>query len=338
MSKSRTIAGVGFGTALGVLLGFYVLAPNVEGGPSGDSSNVKRELVTAESDRDAARLDADASDDVLASLAERAVAGQLKGQRVAVISFSDANRDTVNKVTGLVKSAGGEVAGQLNLTPDILTADKGDKLKSLAANSLPAGAQLNEHVLSPGMHTGQVLGAAVTSDLRTAGKSGDEKSTGKKSKTKQSGKPANESDRSVVLGALKKEGVLESKETAADGISGGSEGADLAIILTGPSDQEAGQAGQEDGNYAAQFIADFAAGVRTQMKGAVLAGNDGAAQKDAAIGIVRGKRDYAEEVSTVDNAQRVAGRISVIRAAKEQADGEAGHYGSASNAKAATVD
>ena len=52
---------------------------------------------------------------------------------------------------------------------------------------------------------------------------------------------------------------------------------------------------------------------------------------------MRNERAYAEKLSTVDNVQRSAGRITVVRALKEQADGDAGHYGAATNAKAATV-
>ena len=40
----------------------------------------------------------------------------------------------------------------------------------------------------------------------------------------------------------------------------------------------------------------------------------------------------------MDNVDTEAGRITVVRALKQQAEGEAGHYGAANNAAAATVE
>ena len=48
--------------------------------------------------------------------------------------------------------------------------------------------------------------------------------------------------------------------------------------------------------------------------------------------------DATENVSTVDNVTTVAGRITVVRAVAGQLDGDAGAYGSASNAAAPTVE
>ena len=171
MSKSGTIAGLGFGIALGVLGGVYVLAPNVPGAGGGAGTSAQ-ELTAAREDADAADRDAQASDDVVAGLAAKAVAGELEGKKVALISFPDADRETVDRLRWLVDKAGAEVA-PLPVTEEMLNPEKGDKLKSVAANSLPAGAQLSEEVLSPGMHTGQLLGAALSSKLPKIEKSAE---------------------------------------------------------------------------------------------------------------------------------------------------------------------
>ena len=334
MSKSGTIAGLGFGIALGVLGGVYVLAPNVPGAGGGAGTSAQ-ELTAAREDADAADRDAQASDDVVAGLAAKAVAGELEGKKVALISFPDADRETVDRLRWLVDKAGAEVA-PLPVTEEILNPEKGDKLKSVAANSLPAGAQLSEEVLSPGMHTGQLLGAALSSKLPKIEKSaegeqnrdrgeGREEDRGNRREGNSGGGTASASDRAVVFGALEKNGVLKKPADLGD------EGLDLALIVTNK-----GVTADESG-YGAQFIADFAAGMDSQMPGAVLVGESGSADKKAALGIVRNERAYVEKLSTVDNVQRSAGRITVVRALKEQADGDAGHYGAATNAKAATV-
>ncbi|AGE36667.1 copper transporter [Corynebacterium urealyticum] len=330
MSKSGTIAGLGFGIALGVLGGVYVLAPNVPGAAGGAGTSAQ-ELTAAREDADAADRDAQASDDVVAGLAAKAVAGELEGKTVALISFPDADRETVDRLRWLVDKAGAEVT-PLPVTEEMLNPEKGDKLKSVAANSLPAGAQLSEEVLSPGMHTGQLLGAALSSTLPKAEKSAEgeqnrDRGEGREgaSEGNRGGGTASASDRAVVFGALEKNGVLKKPADLGD------EGVDLALIVTNK-----GVTADESG-YGAQFIADFAAGLDSQMPGAVLVGESGSADKKAALGIVRNERAYAEKLSTVDNVQRSAGRITAVRALKEQAGGDAGHYGAATNAKAATV-
>lgn len=330
MSKSGTIAGLGFGIALGVLGGVYVLAPNVPGAGGGAGTSAQ-ELTAAREDADAADRDAQASDDVVAGLAAKAVAGELEGKKVALISFPDADRETVDRLRWLVDKAGAEVA-PLPVTEGMLNPEKGDKLKSVAANSLPAGAQLSEEVLSPGMHTGQLLGAALSSKLPkiekpAEGEQNRDRGEGREDAREgnHGGGTASASDRAVVFGALEKNEVLKKPTDLGD------EGVDLALIVTNK-----GVTADESG-YGAQFIADFAAGVDSQVPGAVLVGESGSGDKKAALGIVRNERAYAEKLSTVDNVQRSAGRITAVRALKEQAGGDAGHYGAATNAKAATV-
>ena len=330
MSKSGTIAGLGFGIALGVLGGVYVLAPNVPGAGGGAGTSAQ-ELTAAREDADAADRDAQASDDVVAGLAAKAVAGELEGKKVALISLPDTDRETVDRLRWLVDKAGAEVA-PLPVTEEMLNPEKGDKLKSVAANSLPAGAQLSEEVLSPGMHTGQLLGAALSSKLPKIEKSAEGEQNRDRGEGREDAREGNHgggtasaSDRAVVFGALEKNEVLKKPTDLGD------EGVDLALIVTNK-----GVTADESG-YGAQFIADFAAGVDSQVPGAVLVGESGSGDKKAALGIVRNERAYAEKLSTVDNVQRSAGRITAVRALKEQAGGDAGHYGAATNAKAATV-
>ena len=330
MSKSGTIAGLGFGIALGVLGGVYVLAPNVPGAGGGAGTSAQ-ELTAAREDADAADRDAQASDDVVAGLAAKAVAGELEGKKVALIPFPEADDATVKRLSWLVDKAGAEVA-PLPVTEEMLNPEKGDKLKSVAANSLPAGAQLSEEVLSPGMHTGQLLGAALSSKLPKIEKSAEGEQNRDRGEGREDAREGNHgggtasaSDRAVVFGALEKNEVLKKPTDLGD------EGVDLALIVTNK-----GVTADESG-YGAQFIADFAAGVDSQVPGAVLVGESGSGDKKAALGIVRNERAYAEKLSTVDNVQRSAGRITAVRALKEQAGGDAGHYGAATNAKAATV-
>lgn len=304
MSKAKVIAGLGFGIAIGTAFGFYGLTPNVEGGPSGSSAEVQTQLTEVKKQRDEAEGQAKAADNVLTSVADVAVRNRLDGASVAVFVTSDAEPKAVDSVRSLIKDAGGTVTGTAKLTDKMLNPDSGDNLKSIAANSLPSGAKLSEKNLNPGMHTGQVLGAAL--------QDGD--------------KAASESDRAVVLGALTKDGYLQEEGDAPAP-------ADLAVVITGNSSGDAG-----NGNYSTQFLADFAAGLDSRMGGVVLAGQQGSAEPQGALGMVRVSGEYKEEVSTVDNVDSEAGRITVIRALQQQKDKKAGHYGAAANASAPGID
>lgn len=301
MSKSsagKVIASIGLGVALGTALGFYALAPNVPGGPAGGGAGMQRQLNEESDARQAAEQESAATDDVLAGMSSDAVRDELKGQSVVLFATPDANSDTLSDTRKLVQRAGANVTGVMKLTDKMLQQDSGDEVKSIAANSLPAGAQLSEDNLNPGMHSGELLGASLAKK-----------------------EDPSESDRSVALGALEQAGFIEYEGEPA-GL------ADLALVIG---------AGETD-NYVASFLTDFSFGLDKNFEGAVFAGTNESAEDKGTIGRIRENREYTEKLTTVDNVDSTAGRITVVRALKQQADGEAGHYGSASNAAASTVE
>lgn len=304
MGAGKTTGVVALGVAVGTALGFYVLAPNVEGGPAAADSETRAEL-SAESDRaDLATAEGDASDEVLSGLAADAVGDDLADRSVLVLATADAEDEAVDDVRSLIGEAGGEDAGTLRLDASFTSPDSGDELKSLAAGSLPAGASLSEDRMDPGYHVGELLG-------QTLGSGRD---------------AASESDRAVVLGALGNAGFFSDGQ---DDLAP----ADAVVVVTGGASE-----GDGDGNYSTRFVADMATALDATTGGTVLAGENGSAARDGAVGLVRADSDATENVSTVDNVNTTAGRITVVRALAGQLDGDAGAYGSASNAASATVE
>jgi hypothetical protein len=302
--KATGLAAVGI--AAGTLLGFYVLAPNVEGGPTGVDSTAEAELDEATQRADTAEASAGASDGMLDSIAPDVVGDALKGKKIALMTTADADEAAVDGVRDLVNAAGGEDAGTLSFDASFTAPDSGDELKSIAAASLPSGGSLSEDKLDPGYHAGELLGQAVGAGNGPGG-------------------GASESDRAVVFGALENAGFLgDSSEGVGD--------ADAVVLVTGDAAE-----GDGDGNYSTRFVADMASALDATTGGAVLAGGQGSAEKNGAIGLLRDDREANEQVSSVDNVTDVAGRITTVRALAEQLAGEAGAYGAASNAAAATV-
>lgn len=332
MSGPKVLGGVAVGVALGTALGFYVLAPNVEGGPAGVDSGVQEQLDDTRGQLDAASAGLDADDGVLDSLAPAAVRDALKGRSVLVVTTPDADAGTVTAQQGLLRAAGAEDAGTVRLSASAVAQDGADAVKSLAASALPSGTRLSEDRRDPGFHLGQVLGAALRSGGAAAGEDADTPDGSDNSDNPDAPAPAEEAgadagaareaspaDRDLVLGSLDKGGFL-------DGGIPELTSADVVLVVVGDAT-----------GYAGTFAADLAAGLDATTGGAVLAGDWGAARDGGALAVLRGNRADTETVSSVDNADRSAGRITVVRALAAQLDGKVGSYGAAESAVAPTL-
>ncbi|MDO5511577.1 copper transporter [Corynebacterium sp.] len=290
------IGGIGFGVAAGVALGALVIAPNM---PDGVEAPVREDSATAER-ADIAEAQAASADSVVADLAAAAVSETLTDRPVLVFRTADAEEEDVAGVQALLADAGAIDAGTISLGEQFLSAGGADQLKSIVANTLPAGAQLSEDRLDPGLHAGEALGSALLLDPE----SGEEQ--------------ASSEERGLLLRALRDAEFLDYED-------GTILPAQVAVIVTGDSD---GSAGIE-----AHTLADFAAALDERGNGAVLAGRIHTAADTGAVGLVR-----AEEtgVSTVDSVDRAVGRMATVLAVREQLEGEAGAYGSAESAEAAS--
>ncbi len=204
-------------------------------------------------------------------------------------------------VEKLLADAGAVKAGTITLAEKFLTAEGADQLKSIVANTLPAGTQLSEDRLDPGLHAGEALGSA----LMLAPDSGDEQ--------------ASSEERGLLLRALRDAGFLDYED-------GTILPAQVAVVITGGTDGNQG--------IAARTLADFVGALASRGNGAVLAGRIHTAADTGAIGLVRATADNG--VSTVDSVDRAVGRMATVLAVREQLAGENGSYGSAESAEAAS--
>ncbi|HEX2297139.1 MAG TPA: copper transporter, partial [Pseudonocardiaceae bacterium] len=107
--------------------------------------------------------------------------------------------------------------------------------------------------------------------------------------------------------------------------------AQLAVVLTGGAPDGDSPAGGAD---RAGVVARFASQLDRSGAGAVLAGRAGSADGDGPVGVVRADTASAALLSTVDDLGTSAGRVVTVLALAEQAQGRAGHYGTADNAQA----
>lgn len=304
-------SGLTWGLAGGIALGALVLAPAMA--PIADNSFNNIEARSSEGagrNADAAEREVSSADALLAQTSTQIVAGTLTDRPYLVVRTPDANEDDVATTSWLAEMAGGTKAGQITLTDKFLSHDAADELRSIIANTLPAGAQLSVDNQAPGIHAGESLGAALMFSPLT-------------------GAPlATVEDRTVVLQALREAGFIEYEDgtiTPAQGI----------IVVTGGavSEDDAGKASEAD-VFASTVLADFARGLDSRGDAVVLAGRQGAAAKDGSIAQIRDDQEAAKQVSTVDSLDTEAGRISTVLALAEQIGGGSGSYGSAGNAAA----
>jgi hypothetical protein len=305
VSAGKVVAGGAVGVALGTVLGFFVLAPNIEGGPDRVVGDSRDELKQVTAERDTASAENDAADGVIAAAAPDLVRDALKDRPVLVVSTADADQNAVQATRSILDASGAVNAGDIRLTEAFTDQDSGDELKTIAANSLPAKAKLSEDRRDPGYHVGELLGQAL-------GEGRD-------------GAAASDSDRGLALGALEKGGFIEYDPDSV-------RPAAAVVVVTGDDD-----GGGDKGSYATRVVADLATAMDSTTGGVVLSGGRDAASAGGALGLVRGDKAETAAVSTVDNGDRAAGRVTVVRALVEQLDGKAGSYGTAANAASATV-
>ncbi|WP_018295440.1 copper transporter [Corynebacterium lubricantis] len=299
MAKRRgqggwVVTGLGFGVALGVALGTLVIAPALNIGGPVASEQATAQPADNQADTQAAEAQAQAADEVVAGSSSELVADTLTDRPVVVLVASDAPPESVDAVTDLLDQAGALNSGQITLTEKFFDQDSTDELMSLISNTLPAGAQLSEDNLSPGIHAGESLGSALMYDPET-------------------GEPLSSvADRALVLQTLREQGFIDYEDGTVLPAQG-------AVVLTGDGESE----------HAASVLADFATALSTRGDAVVAAGGESAAAGEGAIGQLRA--EGPTDVSTVDSLDRAWAQVATVLALQEQFTGGAGAYGVAEN-------
>ncbi|WP_423890615.1 copper transporter [Corynebacterium argentoratense] len=313
-SRSGLVAAAACGVAVGTAFGTFVLSPNLPGGALQESHDAVVALEQSEQEARIAKAQASTADSYIEASSTKFVADVLKDIPVVVMATDDADADDVASVGTLLQASGASVVGRIGLTEKFFQQDSAEALKSIVANTLPAGAQLSVDNLDPGTHAGEALGAALLTDAE--------------------GKPmADEQERALLLNALQQAGFMN--------IEGAKDAARVAIIITGEQQHEDNS--DVISPYAETNLGRLALGMNERGSGVVLAGRINTAADGGAIDVVRTaqERDSGSAqgairgVSTIDSVNMVYGQIGVILSARDQLLGKFGAYGAAESAEAA---
>ncbi len=238
-----------------------------------------------------------ASDEQLAErIGPAAASGRLAGRRVVLVTAPNAPSGEADGLVPLLQAAGATVTGTVQLRPDLLDPAKAPVVDDVVARVAPAGMDLN------GIEPAQRAPAELAAALVTS--------------------PANEN-----IPAAAAKSILDGFQELdlVDVSSDLDTRADLAVLVAGDPIASSDPAVPV---ARARALLSFASALDAAASGAVVAGPLTATAEGGLLRALRDDGALSERVSSVDGADRPQGRVAVVYALREQADGGTGRYGS----------
>ncbi|HYH28757.1 MAG TPA: copper transporter, partial [Pseudonocardia sp.] len=283
-----SIAAVFLALTIGVVLGSAGVSDRVLSAVSTEADDLAAQVQTLRAERDDLAAAQRASDEFARRVGPAAVRGLLEGRTITLVT-SGADAADREAVLALLEHAGATAGGEVALTPAVGDPARAGQLRELTAELLPAGAQL-----PAASDTGSLVGGLLSGVVLAPG-------------GEQAGPPITAQQADAVLAGLAAAGFVSPGPRPQPG--------DAVLVLTG------GALEGIDGGDAAAVIARMAAQLDRSGGGAVLAGRTGSAEATGAVGVARADPRIVEGVSTVDDVDTGAGRVSAVLALREQLDG-----------------
>lgn len=295
--------------AVGIALGAGPLKETIGDTLTGQVDQLRGEKDTLRTDLDAAAADLAASNAYIEAAGPGLVGGTLTGRRVAVVSLGTVDGDALAAVEDQLGASGATVSARATLDPSWSSTDLRSYRQALVANIVayldpaPAADASVDASLAEALIQGLTGGDAVNPD--------------------QLSNPA-----STLLGLL----------TAGDDplVTFDAEvttPADAVVLVTpavGPDTAPSG--GNSDEDEAAAVLDSHIALARVaqaRSEGAVVV--DGPVATGSLVAAILADSDAAGAVTTVSDADTIAGRVSVPLALNARIGGTHGHYGNGSD-------
>jgi hypothetical protein len=230
------------------------------------------------------------------AVAPAVVDSTLAGRSVLLIRTNEeVAPEIVDQVTALIGQAGGTVNGAITLRPEYSDPSTASALQSYATGGgLPAGIEL-----PPTDDAGQLVGSLLAQVFMIPPGGGPAPDAGAVS--------------SVLAGLTSLDALSSDSDTVTP--------ADYAVVLT---------SGAFTGDDAAErngTLVELVSALDVAGSGAVVAGDAATAGDNGLVGAIRADPSLSAAVSTVDNVDTVAGRISTVLALGAESDGTSGKYG-----------
>jgi hypothetical protein len=252
----------------------------------------KRDLENTNRDL---QVQLDTGDAFEEAVAPALVAGSLEGRSVVlVVTGDEVETDAVDDLSTLIGQAGGTVTGTVQLQPEYSDPATASSLQSYVTGpGLPTGVTLPETD-----DTGQLVAALLAQVLMRP----------------TDGEAPDTAALSSVLAGLSALEVLSQDSPSVTP-------ADYAVVLT------AGDLPGDEADDRAGALVDLALALDARGSGAVVAGDAASAGETGLVGAIRADPETSAEVSTVDNVEAAAGRVSTVLALTREREGTSGKYG-----------
>jgi hypothetical protein len=294
-----SLIAVFLAVALGVIIGTTALNDPIAANIEGQVQALEQDKRSLEDRTRQLQAQLDSVDTFAAAVAPALVDGTLTDRSVLLlVANEDVPPERVEEVAALIKEAGGTVSGTLLLQPEYSDLSTAQSLQSYVTgpglSSLP-GVQLPE-TDDPAQLVAALLAEVL---MRPA----------------EADVPA--PDTTAVSSVLAGLTALEVLTQQSDSVTP----ADYAVVLT------AGGFTGADADERNATLVELVVALDAAGSGAVVAGDPTAARDTGLVGAIRNDPALAAAVSTVDNVDTVAGRISTVLALGGEVQGTSGMYG-----------
>jgi Copper transport outer membrane protein, MctB len=296
-----SLIAVFLAVALGIVIGTTALNNPISADIEARVDQLEQDKRQLEDQTQSLTAQVNSADAFEQAVAPALVDGTLADSGVLLVATSDeVTPELVEQVSGLVTGAGATVTGVVRLQPEYSDPTSEGALQSYATSpGIPAGVELPETE-----DAGQLVGALLAQTLMIPAAPGD-------------GAPDSE-DVSTVLAGLAALDVLSVESASV-------EPADYAVVLTGTGFEG------EDAPQRNETLLELGTALDSAGSGAVVAGPAASARENGLVGTVRADPELSAALSTVDNVDRSAGRISTVLALGQEAEGTSGQYGTGEN-------
>lgn len=237
------------------------------------------------------------TDEFAAAAAPELVGGSLEGRAVTVLVLPGAEEDVIGSMSELVETAGGTVAGVIRAGEGLVDVGNKQLVDELGSQLLEG---VNDVTVPDDAGTYERLGAILARAVAT-----DE----------DGGAPVDDAANSILSGLS----TADLMSPAGDLNRRGS----LVLVVSGSGPEDSDR---REGTAA--VVTAMVDAMDDATDGVVVTGPVGAAREGGVVEAVRREVVTARAVSTVDTVARAAARVVAVMALAEQAEGEAGHYGS----------
>jgi hypothetical protein len=291
-----SLVAVFLAIALGIVIGTTALNGKVLDDLEAQVTGLQEDKRNLEDNTQALQARLDTGDLFEEAVGPALVGGTLTGRTVVlVVDGEDVDDDTISAVSVLIDQAGGTLTGTIRLTDAYSDPAKESELQSYVTGpGKPTAVTLPETD-----DTGQLVAAVLAQVLVVP--SGD-------------APPPDSAQLSSVLAGLSALDVLTQESPSV-------QPAQHVIVLT---------SGVQEGDAAEDRLStlvELATALDGTGSGAVVAGDAASAREAGLVGVIRADPEVSALVSTVDNVEAAAGRISTVLALSQEGEGTSGKYG-----------